>query len=724
MCGFAGFLSFRSPEGMEERERILRTMSRSLAHRGPDDVQFYDDGTLALVFRRLAIVDVKSGRQPIFNELHDKLVVANGQIYNYRTLQQQLKTRHCFATDSDCEVLLHAFEEWGVEGLTHCAGMFAVAIWDKTKQQLLLARDRLGIKPLYVARLPDGLLFGSELKALLAHPRCPRDLDWSALPFEMRWKFPTRSYVKGVELLPGGHFLLADSAGRVTERDYWRLDDSLGSAPYGEDAERYVEALQDQLEETVHAHLQGEVRIGLHLSGGLDSSLLAALVAREKVGLPCFTVVERTTWRAGDVTAARRVADGLGLDWHPILFDYRSFLDDVGFGLERFEQAIWMMDSPRFDLEWLLKEELHRAAKTIYPDLKVILIGQGVDEYSGGYSNSLDWPMPDWHAYLTHAVEPMLQSGDEAEATVQSPYHRMMRLFSRQLQHHNLWHEDRTSMWHGLEARVPYLDHRIVELLASIPGSLHESMFWDKSIMRHCTRRIFPDFDATRPKIGFTATDDMRSIEILIHSAVVRILVEFREKYYGLTDFPFDRDEMDGLMRRVAAREPMFYMDMWQLLDKMAAVVFQAHCRRQEMPDYDRTRAADSRLEQVTDSRWPALETLFATQPVTAVEWSMDHVPHPPRESSIAVESLPGADRFTLLHGGQEVAMIEISASHGWAKSFLMHVGKGMCSDFTVKDWLDEYDLGFDEYRGMLDVLCQCGMIQAPLPHKLESIMH
>ena len=178
-------------------------------------------------------------------------------------------------------------------------------------------------------RLPDGLLFGSELKALMMHPQCPRDLDWNALvqpTFLMRTPVPT--YIRGVEHLPGGHYLMVD-ANAVCSEAYWRIDDHVASAPFGNDARAYREAYDERVEKAIVSHLLADVPVGLHLSGGIDSSLIAATAARHQADLACFTVVERTSFRAGDVESARRLTTALGVPWHPVLFDFRTFLDDI-----------------------------------------------------------------------------------------------------------------------------------------------------------------------------------------------------------------------------------------------------------------------------------------------------------------------------------------------------------------------------------------------------------
>jgi asparagine synthase (glutamine-hydrolysing) len=732
MCGFAGFLSFDQPyDSKERRHQILLSMSRALAHRGPDDAQFYDDGVLSLVFRRLSIVDLNTGQQPIFNESRDKFIVANGEIYNYPDLRRELGQKYRFATKSDCEAPLHAFEEWGREGLKRCYGMFALAIWDVNKRRLLLARDRLGIKPLYVCRLPEGLLFGSELKALLAHPLCPRDLDWSALGIRLHSHSAVKTYLQGIEFVAGGSFWDFGADGSSQHGAYWRIEDSLGAAPYGIDAGRYTERLEEVLEKVIPEHLQADVQMGVYLSGGLDSSLLSAIIARTRQDIPCFTVVERTTYRAGDVKSARDVTNALGLPWHPVFFNYRTLLDDIGFDLERLEQSVWMMDSPRFDLEWLFKEELHRFARTVCPGLKVIFLGQGIDEFAGGYSNCLDQPMAGWMEFLQKEILPDLRGTFARENGIArdigelldrnnfdrmkrfAPFHETMRLKIEHLQYHNLWHEDRSSMWHSMEARVPFLDHRVVELLASVPEALHERLFWDKQIVRDCMRHFLPKYDPQRRKIAFLNTNDTGSVQMINHEIIRRVAEEFQEKYVQDPNFPFDRDEVTHLIRKVLAQEPNFVANGTNLLQCMAISIFERQCRSSNAPDFHDLRSRPSQLGSVQESQWRELDVTLSEAPQTGIVWSLDDRPQLPPGTEMIQALLTGVnDRFLLLKSDRLVAQLNVTHGHPWIGDFFANLGKGATADFSVQDWIDRFNVPPEDFFSALSAFHQHGFIE------------
>ena len=688
-------------------------MGRAMAHRGPDDERYFDDGMLSLVFRRLAIVDVERGQQPMFNEDGTIVCVANGEIYNHGELRRQLAARHEPASDSDCEVLLHGYEQWGLEAFARCRGMFAAALWERRHRRLTLVRDRLGIKPLYVCRLADGLLFGSELKALLVHPECPRELDMGSLAWDVSRSPHVPTFVRGIEFVPAASSWVTEPDGRSQVRSYWNLDDHLGCAPFGTTSERYVEALCDLLESSVGEHLQGDGGAAIHLSGGLDSSLLAGLVARRTRDAPCFTVVERTTLMAGDVLSAGHCAEKVGLPWYPVHYQFGSLVDDMAFDLDRLEESVWMMDSPRFDLEWVMKAELTRAIRRHRPDIKTVLLGQGVDEFAGGYSNRLDAPRTSWNKYLVDEIVPFIRGNDLAADNGRiGPYHSAMRMFLRQLQQHNLWHEDRTSAWHSVEARVPFLDHRIIELLAAIPASLHETLFWNKRIFRDSARRLLPDLDWQRPKVAFCCTDDTRSLDIIVHGLATSVVPQFLDKYLAQPDLPFERSEMIELAQRILNRAPGFYAASYHFLAQASVAIFKHHCAHRPEAALRWQSLGRPALPLVQSQAWADTYKEMAAQPVVPSQWwPSDRLGLPEAAQISCFRYANGRARFTLTKDDEVFAELELRSSPHWLGKFLGHLGKGAARDFTVQDWLDEFDVGRNEFCSMLDTLYQCGLV-------------
>jgi len=732
MCGFAGFLTFaRVPLSAVERHRTLMAMGDAIAHRGPDDAQYYDDGMLALVYRRLSIVDIDGGRQPFFSESGEQLLVANGEIYNHAALRADLQARHRFVSRSDCEVLLPGFAQWGESCLDRAHGMFALAHWDLKERKLTLARDRLGIKPLYVCRLPTGILFGSELKAMLAHPACPRSLAWHDIERSIVSRPPSSSYVEGVELLPGGELMTVDGRGRATQRRYWQLADHLGGAPHGGDAQRYTDEYARLLEEVTIGHLQRESGAGIHLSGGLDSSLIAGIVARHDKNIPCFTAIERASYLGGDAQAAARLTSRLSLPWVPVRFDYRTLVDEMDLGLERLEEAVWMMDCPQIDLEWIFKEELHRIARQRYPRLKVMLLGQGADEFAGGYSRRDDAMRGSWGEYLREEVGPSLALEDSryarspndlqelraaANGGALAPYHRMMLLLTRQLQNHNLWHEDRTSAWNGLESRVPFLDHRLVELLASVPSSLHERLFWNKRIVRDAMEHFVPGLGLDQPKLGFLNGRDTTSMDVTLHNLLRKATPDFREKYLHEADSPFDPRKIESLIEEALGRGPTSGAATGRLLQCMAVAIFERQLRDPRATVRARTAARPVLpLMQVRD--WHAWTTEMSAPAKCTHPWQTGERVMLREGIEILVPRDNDGRRFCFFQGGRAAGEIALSQPAHWVAGFLKNLGTDAARDFTVQDWLDECDVRMAEFAEVANILFHQGVVFAQSAH-------
>lgn len=606
MCGFAGFVHVSGPaRSADNRQIILSRMGAQLAQRGPDDQQIYDDGVLSLVFRRLSIVDVDNGRQPFWNEAGTVLCVANGEIYNHQELRAGLRGAHTFTSRSDCEVLVHLFEEQGLDLLQSINGMFAILLWDREDRTLHLARDRMGIKPLYIARLANGLLFGSELKALLAHPDCPADFDWASLDLgyldgQMYTalnfsQVPT--FVKGIEQLPGGTAMTVSPDGGVQTHTYWSIDRAIDRSgdTAAQPPDAHANAYADLVEDAVQLRMMSDVPVGLFLSGGLDSSIIAALAARTNPGLECFTVISGPTIEAGDVARAKSLANDLQVPWHPVLYDHTAFAQQLAFGLAEFEYFIWMLDAPRFAPEQIFKHELHRYAKTVQPDLKVMLLGQGVDEFAGGYSRPLGGTPHDWngfvsdslrqahrrHGQVAQRIHPEIAGflSDQAIMAYQdAPYHREMRHRIWSLQSHNLWNEDRVSSAQGVEARVPFLDHRIVELMAAIPPAQHAELFLDKTIVRMAAKRWLPDQITQAPKVPFWEVGDTTAVHSFMRDCALRVYPDFRASYCENADAMFSGAALDRLHSDLT-NGVMPLQNTKRLLCCMAVAVFDRLCR-------------------------------------------------------------------------------------------------------------------------------------------------
>ena len=318
-----------------EMDTLLR-MTRTLRHRGPDDEGFlvreYDDGVaVGLGFRRLSIVDLQSGNQPIGNESGAVQVVFNGEIYNFPTLRRELEERgHRFSTHADTEVIPHLYEELGPRCVERLNGMFAFALWDEARRELLLARDRFGKKPLYYAQVGRSLIFGSELKSLLEHPSCPSELDPEGLSRYLALEYVPTPYAifTGVRKLPGGH-VLRWRDGRVSVDRYWSL--SFASGPSADDPDtddEYAEELTARLREAVRRRLMSDVPLGAFLSGGIDSSSIVAMMVEAMPSRDVKTFSIGFGERSFDESEhARRVAEHFGTDHHEEVFTPRAMTD-------------------------------------------------------------------------------------------------------------------------------------------------------------------------------------------------------------------------------------------------------------------------------------------------------------------------------------------------------------------------------------------------------------
>ncbi len=697
MCGISGFISY-SADAMSEdaRQEVLGLMSRAIARRGPDDAQFYDDGVLSLVFRRLSIIDVEGGRQPIWNEDGTVMVAVNGEIYNHQDLREALAEAHTFSTKSDSEVVLHLYEEYGEDCFAHLNGMFAVVLWDKNKQKLILARDRLGIKPLYYTQTENGLVFASELKALLMHPECPGELNWSDISdVGLQQKEDVSSYIMGVNHLRAGAYLSFTSEGKAAIHKYWSIADHTEDRPDG-DERTYCDAYSALIDDATTRQLMSDVPVGLFLSGGIDSSILAAIAAKSGHTLHCFTVAERTTVATGDLQQAISLCRELDV---PLYAGYMDAADIAQrFELDDLERMVLMIESPRFDPEWLFKYELHKFAKQQVPELKVVLIGQGADEFAGGYSNMMGAERKDWDDYIHSYVEPSLVKSVEAINGIPErfdkyierdyieqladgradSYKTLMKMQVNQLQYFNLWHEDRTSSYNSLEARVPYLDHRVVEYLASIPEVCHKELFWDKKIVREALHKHVPSYPKDKEKVPFFAVEDDSSVIELVYLIALKLYPDFREKYLHADETIFDWQHVNALYHTIVEKKGNFIDAAWQLMEIMSVSIFNDLCSHRERvvaiveahDDAVIRALSDSEMEDVASLRFAEVSHLLPT------EWAMQSVIRVPAEVQLVKRLNESEQRHTiiLLDGGQIRQTLRIPDDDAWAVDMLTHL--------------------------------------------------
>jgi asparagine synthase (glutamine-hydrolysing) len=552
MCGIAGIVRLDGAVLSYERDApLLRALTRQIAHRGPDDEQIHLWANVGLGFRRLSIVDPAGGRQPLFNEDCTIAVICNGEIYNHKELRSRFARHHRFGSGSDCEIIPHLYEEMGMAHLDHLNGIFAFALLDKKRNTIFLCRDRLGVKPLFYYHDKDVLVFGSEVKAVLAHPGVPKKFDWvAALTYRNRMNYPhlshgLTSFFEHIHYLSAGRFLEIDlTTGASRERVYWDPAPSI-ARPTGDgcDREEYIRRYGELLDDAVRLQLMADVECGVFLSGGIDSLAVANFASRHE-SPHTFTVLSQSTLTNGDAPTAHAAAKSFGLPNHMVLYDWRKL--DVNPALWR--HILWKVETPVAGAEQFYKYLLHAYARRQVPGLKVMLLGSGSDEFNGGYSKAVfNSPQdPSWQAFEqiieTYERNSLLQqsgawnpyanmriggrsliSKDFLAELVQAqgyetPWHSYRDMYRRMIQMYQLWHEDRTSAANGIEARVPFLDHRLVELTYEVPMALHKDLFWDKTILREALKDNVAERFRQRPKTPFFVGEDLRYTRRLLYN--------------------------------------------------------------------------------------------------------------------------------------------------------------------------------------------------------------
>src|SRR5579863_1810473 len=374
MCGIAGIFD---PSGHDVSRDALYGLTRALAHRGPDDEGVLFAKGIGLGHRRLSVIDIDSGHQPMWNEDESMAIVFNGEIYNFELLRRELEQQgHRFRTTGDTEVLLHAYEQWGVGCLERLNGMFAFAVWNAKERQLFLAVDPIGIKPIVYCEDGHRVVFASELNALLQSGVLSGELEFDALSsyFELGYIPGPATMYKRAYKLPPGHYLMA-RGGQVTVSRYWRLSDVIPLSGMSWEEARYT--LEETLRDSVSAHLIADVPVGAFLSGGIDSSIAVGLAAQESPRrLKTFSIGFADAPVLDEAKHARRVADYYGTDHHAITLRYSDILDAL-------PAALSNLGEPFADASLVPTYLVSREARKY---VKVVLSGDGGDELFAGYA--------------------------------------------------------------------------------------------------------------------------------------------------------------------------------------------------------------------------------------------------------------------------------------------------------------------------------------------------
>jgi asparagine synthase (glutamine-hydrolysing) len=522
MCGITGWIGW--DENLAREQKILETMTARLTPRGPDASGYWVSPTAALGHRRLVVIDPEGGGQPMVrnHDGHEYVLVYNGELYNTAELRTQLQQRgHCFQSYSDTEVVLTAFCEWGPDCVRRFNGIYALAVWDVTGQRLYLARDRMGVKPLFYTQLGEGLLFASELKALLAHPRMKAELDREGLAEVFGLgpaRTPGKGVFKGVAELRPGYFLLFDRSGLKTQR-YWELV----SAPHPDDFPATVERVRELVTEAIGRQLVADVPVATFLSGGIDSSIITAVAAdvyrRADKRLRTYSVDYLDNERYFQADAFQPNADQ---PWVELVSryldtDHRRVILTTPQLTAALAAAVAARDLPGMaDIDaslWLF-------CRAIKPETTVALSGECADEVFGGYpwfhqptlveATTFPWSRaltlrekllrPGLRAKLqlaqyvseryraSLAETPRCPEDDPATARRRELFYLNLNWFMAVL----LDRKDRMSMASGVEVRVPFCDHRLVEYVWNIPWEYKKWQGREKGVLREAFRAALP----------------------------------------------------------------------------------------------------------------------------------------------------------------------------------------------------------------------------------------
>ena len=536
MCGIVGFVNNK-----ENKEKIIKDMSKKIEHRGPDGEGFYIDDNCALAHRRLAIIDLNTGAQPIYNEDKSKVIIYNGEVYNFKELKEALlKKKHVFKTKTDTEVILHGYEQWGEKLPNHLRGMFSFAIWDKNKNELFMARDGFGIKPLYYAKFNDTFMFASEPKAFLANPDFEKKLNTDILSAYLCFNsVPTsETFFKGVYRLDPGTCLIYKD-GKIKTKSFFTLE----FKEKNDDMDKIVDNIDKAMKNSVEYHQISDVEVGSFLSSGIDSSYIVSLAKPDKT----FTVGYDNP-KFDEISYAKDLSDKLGIE----NYSKKITMDEY---IESFPKIMYYMDEPLADPSAIA---LYFVSEIASKEVKVVLSGEGADEFFAGYNSYQEELTMQGYMklpyFLRHIVSNIVSifpdirgfnflyrrgqklenyniglgrvfRDKEAQSIVKIPnqintkdivknvydrYKDNSTLIQRQMIDYYYWlvndflHAvDRNTMMFGLEARTPFLDNKVYEVAKSLPTYAKINKETTKVALRKAASKVIPNEAYKKKKLGF-----------------------------------------------------------------------------------------------------------------------------------------------------------------------------------------------------------------------------
>ena len=536
MCGIAGIITKK-----ENKDEIIKKMSERIKHRGPDGEGYYIDEEIALAHRRLSIIDLETGNQPMYNENQNLVIVYNGEIYNFIELRDILEEKgHIFKTQSDTEVLVHGFEEWKYELPKHLRGMFAFAIYDKNIKELFLARDNFGIKPLYYYKTNETFMFASEIKAFLDVEDFKKELNENILKAYLEFSFvPTNeTFFKGVHRLDAGSYLIYKD-NNITINKYFKLDFKENHKTF----EEAVESIKTVMKESVEKHLLSDVEVGSFLSSGIDSSYIVSLAKPNKT----YTVGYDLE-KYDEIKYAKELAEKLEINNTSKIITKEEYLENL-------EKIMYYLDEPTSDPAAI---SLYFVAKLASQDVKVVLSGEGADEFFGGYNyyrKDVDWGFYNKLPYfIRHTISNIAKLLPEFKGVnflirrgekLENHYIGVNRNFSNKMANKilnkkydlngvdvtkdiydeyknyteieqmqaidiNFWlmkdillKADRMTMASSLEGRVPFIDIEVFKVGASLPIDYKVTKENTKVALRAAAKNVIPTKAYEKKKLGF-----------------------------------------------------------------------------------------------------------------------------------------------------------------------------------------------------------------------------
>lgn len=538
MCGFTGFIG-----EVENASAVLENMMNQIIHRGPDSGGSFIEGQAALGFRRLSIIDLHNGSQPLYNEDKSLVLIFNGEIYNFEVIREDLISKgHIFKTNTDSEILLHGYEEYGTDLVKKLRGMFAFVIWNRNDQTLFAARDHFGIKPFYYGQMNGTLFFGSEIKSFLPHPNFEMEFNKQALKPYLTFQYPVlkETFFKGIFKLPAAHYMTYEK-GKLTVNRYWEPQFN----PEEKTLDSFVEEIDDVVRESVKAHTIADVKVGSFLSSGVDSSYVASILRPDQT----FTV-GFSTENFSEIDNAKELSNELGIENVSQVLDPEECFNDLS-------KIQYMMDEPHSNPSII---PLYYLARLASEHVTVVLSGEGADELFGGYDLYSDTPnmkkfknLPGFVKAFSSLIPSILPNSKighfikRANSSVEETFIGQARIFEedetdeilksnymdapsvkdivkpiydrakeyddvtkKQFLDLHLWlvddillKADKMSMAHSIELRVPLLDREVMDVASTLPTRFRVNEQNSKFAFRKAANNSLPQAWANRKKIGF-----------------------------------------------------------------------------------------------------------------------------------------------------------------------------------------------------------------------------